>query len=75
MLSGNRFQPTVTVALDVEVLAAPETLQPTPSLDGVCSPEMPDRAAVAHVRAQTLFGITLWTYEITCHGGSLLGGI
>lgn len=75
MLSGNAFQPTVTVAFSVEVLAGPETVDPSTRARGVCRPEMPDRAALAHVEAQTLFGITLWTYEITCNSASLLGGI
>ncbi len=76
MLSGNVFQPTVTVAFAVKVLAAPETVEPAPRSEvGECRPDMPDRAAVAHVEAQTLFGITLWTYEITCNSASLFGGI
>lgn len=75
MLSSNVFQPAVTVTLDVEVLAAPETVEPDPAGAGVCGSEAPDRAAVAHVEARTLFGITLWTYEVTCRGATLLGGI
>lgn len=73
MLADNWFQPAVTVALKVDVQQAPEAA----STGGFspCADDDDERALVAHVDAQTLFGITLWSYEVTCTSGTLLSGV
>jgi hypothetical protein len=75
MQGVNWFQPLVTVALDVDVTAEPDDVEDVDVLMLPCAEGANERDAIAHVDANTLFGATLWSYEVTCSQASLVSSL